>query len=534
MLKPETSSKSSRRIPLMSVSVLLLLGSVWFFLSFGSSKNWNKPTLEWSSSDTESVRRVSLDVSINAPGEVRSAENTIVECEIERLAVSTRGGSMVSGASTRILKLVPDGSTVKKGDVICLLDSRAVEELVRLQKINLQQAIAMQNYTELDLEVAKISLEEFKYGTAKQRVQTLNRQIALANADAARTTGRLEWSRKMLNKGYISKTTVRAEESSLQRSDIMLTQAQIALSTFNKYTEPKTEHSFQSRIETQNYLLRYYQRWVNSQRERLSKFERQVEKCTVRAPHDGIAVYANEPDGDSRIEEGSEIRQGQDIFFLPDLGKMQVLAKLSESIVEKVRTGMKTTVLIQSQSGEEYPGVVEKVSEFPIPASSWRSSPEVKSYYCVVRIEGKPEHLRPGLTAEIKVLTDVKENILAISPEVIHVENDKEYCYVLQQDQSIEKREVRTQTGDPGTRAVLEGLKEGEIVLRSPRKIDDQPELIDKVVALKNHPEATQFDPQILKAESTDELLPEPASSEFVHDKVAGVETQKRTPVDSR
>jgi len=191
MLKPETSSKSSRRIPLMSVSVLLLLGSAWFFLSFGSSKNWNKPTLEWSSSDTESVRRVSLDVSINAPGEVRSAENTIVECEIERLAVSTRGGSMVSGASTRILKLVPDGSTVKKGDVICLLDSRAVEELVRLQKINLQQAIAMQNYTELDLEVAKISLEEFKYGTAKQRVQTLNRQIALANADAARTTGRL-------------------------------------------------------------------------------------------------------------------------------------------------------------------------------------------------------------------------------------------------------------------------------------------------------------------------------------------------------
>ena len=362
MQKYGMNSKRALRFSLKSLIAALVLGSPWLLNSLYRSQNWNKPTLELSSTETEPVRRVSFDVSINAPGEIRSADNTIVECEIERLAVYTRGGSMVSGASTRILKLVPDGSVVKKNDVICKLDSSSVEELVRLQKINLQQATSMHDYTKMDLEVSKIALEEYKNGTAKQYQQTLRGQIALATSDASRTTGRLAWSRKMFEKGYLSKTTVRAEELSLQRSDLLLTKSEIALTTFNKYTLPKTAHSFEARIQSQNYLLKYYERWVASQRERLSKFEEQVAKCTVKAPHDGVAIYANEEDGDTRIEEGSEIRQGQDIFYLPDLGNMQVLSKLSETIVEKVRVGMKVAVLVQSQSGTEYSGVVEKVS----------------------------------------------------------------------------------------------------------------------------------------------------------------------------
>ena len=533
MQKYGMNSNRALRFSLKSLIAALVIGSLWFSNSLYRSQNWNKPSLELSSTETEPVRRVSFDVSINAPGEIRSADNTIVECEIERLAVYTRGGSMVSGASTRILKLVPDGSVVKKNDVICKLDSSAVEELVRLQKINLQQATSMHDYTKMDLEVAKIALEEYKNGTAKQYQQTLRGQIALATSDASRTTGRLAWSRKMFEKGYLSKTTVRAEELSLQRSDLLLTRSEIALKTFNKYTLPKTEHSFESRIQSQNYLLKYYQRWVASQRERLTKFEEQVAKCTVKAPHDGVAIYANEEDGDTRIEEGSEIRQGQDIFYLPDLDNMQVLSKLSETIVEKVRAGMKVAVFVQSQSGTEYSGVVEKVSEFPIPPSSWRSAPEVKNYYCVVKIDGKPEDLRPGLTAEIKVLTDVKEDILAVSPEVIHVENDKEYCFVLQQSGEIEKREVRTTTGDPGTLAVLEGLEEGELVLRSPRKIEDQPELIDKVVALS--PQPTQLiptDPQVVQTDSEHESILEPTHVENTSEKVADIAPLKRLHKD--
>ena len=446
----------------------------------------SKPTLELTSQDIEPVRTVRYDVTVNAPGEVQSANNTVVECEIERLAVYTQGRAMVSRGSTRILKLIPDGSHVKKGDVLALLDSRDFEEIVRLQKINLEQALAMQKYTEMDLEVSGIALQEYLKGSAVQTVKALQGQIAMATFDASRTTGRLEWSRKMFEKGYLSKTTVRAEELALQRSDLMLTRAQTALNTFQKFTLPKTEHSFQARIMSQTYLLKYYQRWVASQRERLEKFQNQVAKCTVRAPHDGMVIYANENDGDTRVEEGSEMRQGQDMFYLPDLHDMQVLVKLNESIVEKVEVGMPVNVLVQSLDQREYAGKVEKIAEFPIPPSSWRSSPEVKNYYCVVKIEGKPEDLRPGLTAEIKVMTGKARESLAVSPEVVHLEDDKEYCFVVGDGNHIEKREIRTRTADAGSLEILEGLTEGEMVLRSPGMVEDDAGLIDDVVRLNS------------------------------------------------
>lgn len=499
-LQKPIKSKISIQRRLFKILTPVCLALLAFVVYRYSAGKLSKPTIELSTNDLEPVRTVTYDVTVNAPGDIRSANNTTVECEIERLAVYTQGRSMVTKGSTRILKLIPDGSYVKKGDVLCQLDSRDLEEVVRLQKINLQQAMAMEKYTEMDMEVSNIMLQEYLQGSAKQRVQALNAQIALANFDASRITGRLAWSRRMYDKGYLSKTTVRAEELALQRSDMMLTQAQNALKTFQKYTLPKTEHSFQSRILSQKYLLTYYQRWVNSQKERLKKFEEQVAKCTVRAPHDGLIIYANEDDGDTRVEVGSEMRQGQDLFFLPDLNHMQVLAKLNESVVEKVKEGMPVNVLVQSLDQREYTGKVEKVAEFPIPPSSWRSSPEVKSYFCVVNIEGSPEGLRPGLNAEIKVMTGREVQALAISPEVVQVEDNKEFCFVMQDDGTIEKREIRTRTGDPGNLEILEGLKEGELVIRTPNSVEENPGVIDRVVSLPDRPWNEKIDSEILHA----------------------------------
>lgn len=488
-----------------------------------NSHGWNKPTLSLNADDIEPVRTVRYDVTLNAPGEIQSANNTVVECEIERLAVYAQGRAMVSKGSTRILKLIPDGSYVKKGDTLCVLDSRDFEEIVRLQKINLQQALAMQKYTEMDLDVSNIALQEYLKGSAVQTVKALQAQIAMATFDASRTTGRLAWSRKMLEKGYLSKTTVRAEELALQRSDLMLTRAQTALNTFQKFTLPKTEHSFQARIMSQTYLLKYYQRWVASQKERLEKFEQQVAKCTVRAPHDGMVIYANENDGDTRVEEGSEIRQGQDLFYLPDLNDMQVLVRLNESIVEKVEVGMPVNVLVQSLEQREYAGKVEKIAEFPIPPSSWRSSPEVKNYYCVVKIDGKPEDLRPGLTAEIKVLTGKARESLAVSPEVVHLEENREFCFVVQDGNHIEKREIRTRTADAGALEILEGLSEGEMVLRSMEMVEEDPRLIDEVVLLNSEPVNDLAANPMIEMLMAQPYQPEPVEESVKPADVAGV-----------
>lgn len=477
------SNKGS--IPFRRFLFPALLGGIAFglFQIYAISKK-SQSRFELPAESIEEVRLVNLDTSVNAPGDIRSATNTVVECEIERMYVYAAGRAMLNGNSTRILKLIPDGTAVKKGQVICELDSSAYEEAVRLQKINLEQALAMQHYTEMDLEVSQIMLEEYRLGTAKRTSQSLRQQIALARADSMRSSGRLEWSRKMYGKGYVSRSSMRAEELAMQRADIMMSRSQIALETFEKFTKPRTEHSFRSRLMSQNWLLTYYRKNVETQRKQLERYEQQVANCKVRAPHDGIVVYANEEDGDSRIEEGSEIRYKQDIFFLPDLNDMQVLAKLSESVVDRVRAGMKVNVKVQSLSGVELEGTVEQVAKFPIQASSWRTSAEVKNYFCLVKVNNPGLNLRPGMTAEIDVLTEEQEALLAVSPEAVHIEEDHAYCYVVRDDGEIEKREVRVRTADADHVAIMEGLEQGESVIRSPLSRLEQVPPIVKVVSL--------------------------------------------------
>jgi len=501
MLNPAHRLKSFFVI-LLSMSAFITLVNIKKIRTFTKSQP-NDAVLE-----TETVRRLPLETIVNAPGEMQSSNNTVVECEIERLSVVVQGRSITSGSSTRILKIIPDGSKVKKNDVLCVLDSSEFEELARLQRINVERAKADHLEAEMNLEVAKIALEEYRQGTARQRIQSLKGQIALAQTDSYRLTGRLDWSRKMLNKGYLSKNAVRMEELALQRADLQLTQSQIALNTFEKYSQPKAEHSLQVRIQSLMRVLMYENSRLERHQDRLKNYEKQIEKCTVRAPNDGIAVYANEDDGDTRIEEGSEVRQGQDLFYLPDLDHMQVMARLSESVVEKVKPGMKVKILVEALSGRVFDGHVERIAQFPIPPSSWRAAQEVKNYYCLVIVDNPTADLRPGLNSEIRVLTEEGVEKLVISPEVVQVEGDCSYCFVKLADGQFEKRQIKSRTSDPETLEVLAGLSEGEEVVRQPRKLDLQADQVKSVVMLDGEDESAGPDMNLAAKHDDKDAVP--------------------------
>ena len=58
----------------------------------------------------------------------------------------------------------------------------------------------------------------------------------------------------------------------------------------------------------------------------LAKAKWRLDNCTVRAPRDGIVVYANTSNGwgqqTDQIREGATVREGQAIVNLPDPRKM--------------------------------------------------------------------------------------------------------------------------------------------------------------------------------------------------------------------
>ena len=94
-------------------------------------------------------------------------------------------------------------------------------------------------------------------------------------------------------------------------------------------------------------MLEYQDLRLHRQLDRLSSLEKQVEHCTIRAPHDGFVIYANNADREEFIEPGLPVRQRQHLFYLPDLNDMEVVAMLHESIVDQVNPGMRATVHVE-------------------------------------------------------------------------------------------------------------------------------------------------------------------------------------------
>ena len=130
-------------------------------------------------------------------------------------AVGARGGRVAMGGASTLIQVVPDGTIVKRGDVLAVLDSSEYEELLRLQRIYAERSKADRLRAQLDLEVAQLAVRKFREGTMTEIIEAFRGRVLLARADLERARDRLNWSLGMKAKGYGSASTVKTDEHSL-------------------------------------------------------------------------------------------------------------------------------------------------------------------------------------------------------------------------------------------------------------------------------------------------------------------------------
>src|SRR5262249_7456042 len=72
---------------------------------------------------TTGVRRADLFPTVIASGRIESAKRTVVDCDLESISVGVRGQRLGAGGASVLLSVIPEGTTVKRGDVLSGLDS---------------------------------------------------------------------------------------------------------------------------------------------------------------------------------------------------------------------------------------------------------------------------------------------------------------------------------------------------------------------------------------------------------------------------
>ena len=166
--------------------------------SLGGYAWWqSKGTGIYTASDNDpllyEVQKGPFDHIVLEQGEIESSSNNEVKCEVKG-----RGGS-----GTPILTLIAEGALVKKGETLCQLDSSALEQDAKNQRIVVSTIESNLISSEAAVSKAAIAKQEYLEGTYLTEQKAILSEIALAQQGLRKAELSLQSAERLAAKGTL-------------------------------------------------------------------------------------------------------------------------------------------------------------------------------------------------------------------------------------------------------------------------------------------------------------------------------------------
>ncbi len=177
---------------------------------------------------------------------------------------------------------------------------------------------------------------------------------------------------------------------------------------------------------------------AEAEKSALDRWKRQIDVCTIRAPQDGEVVYANLQNSSrggsspETITEGAQVRERQAIINLPDITRMKVDCRIHESQIAAVRRDLPARIRIEAFPDTFFNGMVTEVSSVPM-SGRWPQM-DLREYETEIKLTDSVEvlkTLRPGLTAQVEILVDNRDDVLQIPVQSVVAIGGRTFAFVL-------------------------------------------------------------------------------------------------------
>lgn len=133
-----------------------------------------------------------------------------------------------------------------------------------------------------------------------------------------------------------------------------------------------------------------------------------LENATIRSPIDGIVLARNVTSGESVLANTKTL-----FTVSGHLENMQIDTRVSESDIGKVGESQEAQFSVDAYPGMTFLGSVEQVRNDPINENN------VVTYNVVVLTDNQDLKLKPGMTAEVKIVVADKEDALRVPTSAI-------------------------------------------------------------------------------------------------------------------
>jgi len=275
-------------------------------------------------------------------------------------------GSQVSG---QILEIFADFNTqVKKEQVIARIDPQSFELRV--------------NQTRADVDAARSAVAVAMSNLAAQRAEVGRVKVNLA--DAERDLNR----KKML----VEKNFISPAELDKARTVYDSTREQLK--------------SVEAQIEVNASQITSAQATVKQREALLRQAQVDLERTIIRAPVNGTVILKN-------IDAGQTVAaslQAPVLFTIArDLRDMQVEAAIDEADVGRLRVGQQANFTVDAFPRRGFSGEIRQIRKSPVNVQN------VISYTVVISAANPDQSLLPGMTANVRVVVDRRDNVLRVA-----------------------------------------------------------------------------------------------------------------------
>ncbi len=469
----------SKKIKLYGVIAAALIVGVIIFMNRGGSSS---DVVE----EYHKVKRGSLLISVKEGGSLKAVEEVQVKNQLT--------------GNSKIIFLVPDGSIVNKGDLLVELDATEINEQIKklaLEVENNKTALVIaknklfidkstvesdERSAQKDITFAKMDLEKFTKLDKQQKLRNTETSITEALDSYKLVEQRYDWSKKLADKGFETKSQVDRDRLDLNAKLKALETSRSKQKMLKEYDLPKQEAKLESKMsEAEEKFLR-----VNKQgeskisraeaelasqsvkltlnQERLTEITGQLKYTKLYASVSGLTLY-HQPGRRSRsglIEQGASISKNRTIMTIPNITQMKAVLSVPEFHINKVEVGQNASVILDSISNRRFNAKVSKVGLVP-ESTSWMNKGE-KSYRVEVLITDDVSGVKPNVSVKVEVIIDELEDVISVPLQALTTSRGKYFCYVKNGNESV-KTKVTIGSMNNSFVEIKEGLSDGDSVL---------------------------------------------------------------------
>jgi HlyD family secretion protein len=382
--------------------------------------------------------------------------------------------------------LVEEGDTVEGGDVLARLDTRQLETQVAQSRASLEQAESQLAELKSQPRPREVEKAEANVRDAQARVSSAaasrdqikrgptQAEIAAAEARVAEA----EKQRKLAQRAYDEIDESNEEQKEHANYDLYTAKQQLAAAEANlqdvldgadeeevRAAEADVWAAAAQRDAAQAQLdlllagateeeIAEVEAQVAQARAALELAELSLENATLRAPFDGVVSRVNVTIGETPPAQGPAL-------VVLDNSQFHMTVSVDEVDVAQLALGQTAEVTLDALPGAVITGTVKQIA----PIATLEGG--VVTYDVTIDLLPTDEPIRADMSAEATIEVEELEDVLMIPTWVVRIDRDTGQTYVHRRiDGDVERVDVTLGVRDRGFAQVLEGLSEGDELVR--------------------------------------------------------------------